>query len=174
MSNFNSPNRNSTILSTLEAAPRGWCKLDSSASTPRTISRYLKLHASLPKRPTTPPTFYQIPNENFGVQYGAGNGSGLLGYEDVTIGGIKVKNQTFGIVNKSTNPGDGRDCGLIGLANPNLTSAHLGQSTPNNTFIFNRIISIFRGPCTNISFLTRRNLPLQHRFRANTVLKKLI
>jgi hypothetical protein len=83
--------------------------------------------------------FHPIPNETFGVQYGAGIGSGLIGFEDVTIGGIKVVNQTVGIVNKSTNPGDGQDSGLLGLAYPGLTSAHLGATVPpNDTFIYNR------------------------------------
>jgi len=84
-------------------------------------------------------TFQPIPNEIFGVQYGTGIGSGLVGFEDVTIGGLEVKNQTIGIVNKSTNPGDGQDSGLIGLAYPGLTSAHPGTIVPpNDTFIYNR------------------------------------
>ena len=86
------------------------------------------------------PTFHEIPDENFGVTYGAGSDSGLLGYEDVTIGGIQVKNQTVGIVNKSTDVGDGESSGTFGMAYPGFTSAHPGQSIPNDTFRFDKII----------------------------------
>lgn len=38
-------------------------------------------------------TFEETKNETFGAQYGAGRASGLLGYENVTIGGIHVPRQ---------------------------------------------------------------------------------
>jgi hypothetical protein len=84
-------------------------------------------------------SFKQIPNQNFGVHYGVGIASGIVGYEDVSIAGKTVRGQEVGIVNKATNPGDGRDSGLLGLAYPALTSAHPGTNTSNSTFLLDRV-----------------------------------
>jgi hypothetical protein len=47
-------------------------------------------------------TYSEIPNEFFGVQYGAGIASGVLAHEMVTIAGITVENATVAIANMST------------------------------------------------------------------------
>jgi hypothetical protein len=85
------------------------------------------------------PTFKQIPDQNFGVQYGVGVCVGIVGYEDVTLAGLTVKGQEVGLVTSSTNPGDGLDSGLLGLAYPALTSAHPGTNTSNTSLIFDRV-----------------------------------
>lgn len=85
------------------------------------------------------PTFSKIPDQNFGVFYGAGIAAGILANETVTLAGITVQNQKVGIVNSATNQGDGLNSGLIGLAYPALTSAHPGESIDNTTFLYNRI-----------------------------------
>lgn len=85
------------------------------------------------------PSFKQIPNQNLGVHYGVGIVSGIVGYEDITIAGKTVKGTEVGIVNKATNPGDGRDSGLLGLAYSALTSAHSGTNTSNTSFLLDRV-----------------------------------
>jgi hypothetical protein len=86
-------------------------------------------------------TFEQIPNQTFGVQYGVGIATGIVGYEKVTLGGITIQRQEVGIVNKATNPGDGMNCGLVGFGYPSLTSAHAGNTVANdsNSLLLNRI-----------------------------------
>lgn len=84
-------------------------------------------------------SYSPIPNEMFGVQYGAGIASGVMAQEDVTIGGITVKGTTIGVANSSTPMGDGVNSGLLGLAYPALTSAHPANVTDNTTYFFNRL-----------------------------------
>jgi hypothetical protein len=79
-------------------------------------------------------------NQTFGVKYGTGIAMGMVGYEDLTMGGIKVTNQTVGIVNSTNDNGDGLQSGLLGLAYPQLTSAHPGLNYPNDSLIINRDI----------------------------------
>lgn len=85
-------------------------------------------------------TFRPIKNQTFGVQYGTGIAMGIMGYEDLTIGGIAVTNQTVGIVTSIDDLGDGLQSGLLGLAYPSLTSAHPGTNYPNDSLITDRII----------------------------------
>ncbi|OQV07519.1 hypothetical protein CLAIMM_11942 [Cladophialophora immunda] len=84
-------------------------------------------------------TYSEIPDEIFGVQYGAGIASGVLAHEDVTLAGIKVKNAIIGVANSSTPMGDGVNSGLLGLAYPALTSGHPANVTDNTTYFYNRI-----------------------------------
>jgi len=63
-----------------------------------------------------------------------------MGYEDITLGNITVKQQEVGIADRIALPGNGVDSGLIGLGYPALTSAHPGTDTPNATFYFNRAV----------------------------------
>ncbi|CAJ0542541.1 Ff.00g001300.m01.CDS01 [Fusarium sp. VM40] len=79
-------------------------------------------------------------NQTFGVKYGTGIAMGMVGYEDLTMGGIKVANQTVGIVNSTNDIGDGLRSGLLGLAYPQLTSAHPGLNYPNDSLIIDRDI----------------------------------
>lgn len=85
------------------------------------------------------PTFEQIADENFGVQYGTGIATGITGYEDITLGGITVKRQQVGVVNTAINPGDGIDSGIIGFGYPALTSAHPGSMVSNDSQLLDRI-----------------------------------
>lgn len=86
-------------------------------------------------------TFEPIPNQTFGVQYGVGIAIGMLGYEEVTLGGITIQQQEVGIVNKATNPGDGMNSGIVGFGYPALTSAHAGTTVGNDStsLLLNRI-----------------------------------
>ncbi|KIW95847.1 uncharacterized protein Z519_02911 [Cladophialophora bantiana CBS 173.52] len=84
-------------------------------------------------------TYSEIPNEIFGVQYGAGIASGILAHEDITLAGITVKNSIIGVANSSTPMGDGVNSGLLGLAYPALTSGHPANVTDNTTYFYNRL-----------------------------------
>ncbi|KAF2232966.1 acid protease [Viridothelium virens] len=88
----------------------------------------------------------QIANENFNISYGDGETlTGVLGYEDVTIAGIKVTNQEVALVNYAFWEGDGISSGLIGLAYPALTSAYAGDNpaadVPGDTVEYNSIFT---------------------------------
>jgi hypothetical protein len=87
-------------------------------------------------------TFEPITGEFFGEQLGNGRVSGVLGREDVTIGGAIVKGQIVGIANVTSNPGDGVYSGIFGLAYPVWTSAHPGSITnqSNNTYDYDRAV----------------------------------
>jgi hypothetical protein len=87
-------------------------------------------------------TFQQILNQTFGVKYGAGISSGIVGYEKVTFGGLTLNSQEIGVADKLTDPGDGNDSGVLGLGYPALTSAHPGTNYSNASLSFfeNRII----------------------------------
>ena len=56
---------------------------------------------------TPSPTLHEVPEMYFGEELGTGSVSRLLGLEDVTLGGLKVTDQHIGIVNTSSNFGDG-------------------------------------------------------------------
>ncbi|KAJ5655787.1 hypothetical protein N7507_007737 [Penicillium longicatenatum] len=85
-------------------------------------------------------TYHRVPNEIFGVEYGAGIASGLMAYEQVSIGGISVEAQKVGIANDSNPMGDGVNSGLLGLAYPSLTSAHRANQTSNSTYWRDRLV----------------------------------
>ncbi|KAF4997962.1 hypothetical protein FGRMN_3482 [Fusarium graminum] len=87
-----------------------------------------------------PSTLQVEKNKTFGVKYGTGIAIGLVAYENLTMGGITVANQTVGIVNSTNDIGDGLQSGLLGLAYPQLTSAHPGTNFPNDSLITNRSI----------------------------------
>ncbi|KAL8670808.1 MAG: hypothetical protein Q9168_004669 [Polycauliona sp. 1 TL-2023] len=74
------------------------------------------------------PTFKQIQGQSFEIAYADGTFvTGIVGTEDVTLGGITVKNQEVGIVNHADWNGDNSTSGLIGLAFPSLTGAYRGN-----------------------------------------------
>jgi hypothetical protein len=83
--------------------------------------------------PSTSSSFSQLKNETFGATYGAGIALGIVGAEDVMLGGITVRGQTIGIADRVTIPGDGINSGILGLGYPFLTSAHPGTSVANDT-----------------------------------------
>ncbi|KAJ3803971.1 aspartic peptidase domain-containing protein [Lentinula aff. lateritia] len=66
-------------------------------------------------------TFTVDPGTNFNIEYANGEFlSGTVGFEMVTVGGLAVKQQEIGVVNKAAWDGDGFNSGLIGFASPNL------------------------------------------------------
>ncbi|KAJ0416864.1 aspartic peptidase domain-containing protein [Aspergillus carlsbadensis] len=67
-------------------------------------------------------TFQRISNESFQVIYGAGIARGLMGLEDIELGGVTVTEQRFGLVNWST-PMNLGSSGVLGLAYPVITNA---------------------------------------------------
>jgi hypothetical protein len=71
--------------------------------------------------PFTPgSSFTKIADENFNITYGDGEfATGDVGYEDVTLAGIKVR-QEVALVNYAAWEGDGTTSGLTGLAYPAL------------------------------------------------------
>lgn len=81
-----------------------------------------------------------VKNQTFGVQYGTGIALGKVGFEDITIGGITVPKQKIGIVDRSTDKGDGINSGILGLGYPPLTSAHYGNTLDNSTLLLNRAV----------------------------------
>ncbi|KAL4926181.1 pepsin-like aspartic protease [Aspergillus undulatus] len=83
--------------------------------------------------------YQEIPNQIFGIEYGAGIASGVMAYEEVTIAGITVPKQQVAIADKSTPMGDGVSSGLIGLGYPALTSAHPSNITDNSTYWYHRL-----------------------------------
>jgi aspergillopepsin I len=65
-------------------------------------------------------TFVQTPDENFNITYeDAEYLNGIIGTEDVTFAGLKLK-QTVAIIDYAAWVGDGVSSGLIGLAYPDL------------------------------------------------------
>ncbi|KEY74838.1 hypothetical protein S7711_06522 [Stachybotrys chartarum IBT 7711] len=89
-----------------------------------------------------PASLRYIDDQWFGVQYGTGIALGRMGIENVTLGGITVPEQIVGIVDRTTDKGDGINSGVLGLGFPTLTSAHPGSEFENNTLslITNRVI----------------------------------
>ncbi|KAL4787005.1 aspartic peptidase domain-containing protein [Aspergillus varians] len=68
-------------------------------------------------------TFERISNESFQAIYGAGIARGIMGLEDIALGGVTVPDQRFGLVNWSTPMNLGAS-GVLGLAYPLMTSAY--------------------------------------------------
>ncbi|KAJ6143363.1 hypothetical protein N7471_002816 [Penicillium samsonianum] len=84
--------------------------------------------------------YHRVPNEMFGVEYGAGLASGLMANEQVSMGGVSVNAQKIGISNESNPMGDGVNSGLLGLGYPALTSAHPANHTSNSTYWRDRLV----------------------------------
>ncbi|KAF8824325.1 hypothetical protein HHX47_DHR8000185 [Lentinula edodes] len=84
---------------------------------------------------------------NFNIEYADGEFlSGTVGFETVTVGGLAVKQQEIGVVNKAAWDGDGFNSGLIGFASPNLTFVFNGTNPddddtqiPYNTFFYSAV-----------------------------------
>ncbi|TID26435.1 aspartic peptidase domain-containing protein [Venturia nashicola] len=76
------------------------------------------------------PSFKQVPDQHFNITYGDGEFlTGVIGNEDVTLAGIKVRNQTVAVVDYGAWTGDTKSSGLIGLAYPFATRAYTGNIT---------------------------------------------
>ena len=54
--------------------------------------------------------------------------TGGVGFDSVTIGGLTVTQQEFGVVTKAAWNGDGVTSGLVGFAFPGLTSVFNGSN----------------------------------------------
>ncbi|KAL3472506.1 aspartic peptidase domain-containing protein [Aspergillus californicus] len=76
-------------------------------------------------------TYNRITNETFQVQYAAGFARGVMATEDISLGGVEVTNQPFGLVDWSTTMGLGAS-GVLGLAYPIITSAYELNGTLDN------------------------------------------
>jgi hypothetical protein len=65
-------------------------------------------------------TFTQIPNQNLNLTYADLEYiTGIMGHEDVTLGGIKVR-QEVALINNAAWDGDGVTSGLTGFAYPSM------------------------------------------------------
>lgn len=92
-------------------------------------------------------TFTVDPGTNFNIEYADGEFlSGTVGFETVTVGGLAVKQQEIGVVNKAAWDGDGFNSGLIGFASPNLTFVFNGTNPddddtqiPYNPFFYSAV-----------------------------------
>ncbi|KPM43147.1 hypothetical protein AK830_g3378 [Neonectria ditissima] len=87
-----------------------------------------------------PASMEYVSNRTFGVQYGTGIALGKVGYENVTLGGITVPKQKVGVVDRSTDKGDGLNSGILGLGYPPLTSAHHGTKLANDSLLLDRAV----------------------------------
>ncbi|KAE8327264.1 aspartic peptidase domain-containing protein [Aspergillus sergii] len=93
-----------------------------------------------PETYTRSSSYEQVPNEVFGIEYGAGRASGVMAYEDITIAGVSVRAK-LAIADVSEPMGrEGISHGVMGLGYPSITSAHPGTSVPNNTYFYNRAV----------------------------------
>ncbi|KAJ0108749.1 acid protease [Diaporthe amygdali] len=87
-----------------------------------------------------PNTTEYVANQTFGVQYGTGIALGKVAYTNVTLNGIKIEHQKIGLVDRSSDMGDGIGSGVLGLGFPSLTSAHPGSELDNSTLLLNRAV----------------------------------
>ncbi|EHK22952.1 uncharacterized protein TRIVIDRAFT_78763 [Trichoderma virens Gv29-8] len=93
-------------------------------------------------QPTSSSTFKKLPNQAWQISYGDGSSaSGDCGSDNVTIGGLTIKNQTVELASKLAQQfAQGTGDGLLGLAWPAInTVATNGKSTPANTPVANMI-----------------------------------
>jgi hypothetical protein len=74
-----------------------------------------------------PPTFKPLEDQHFNISYIDSEFlNGPMGRENITLGGITVENQEFGLINVAAWAGDGLSSGLTGLAFPSVTRAYPG------------------------------------------------
>ena len=85
-------------------------------------------------------TFKPIPDQNFQVTYTNGETlRGTFGTEEVTVAGIRVREQQIALVNNAAWYGDTVTSGLLGLAFPAATKAFAGNDFRNNSIATQRI-----------------------------------
>ncbi|KAJ7623708.1 acid protease [Roridomyces roridus] len=74
---------------------------------------------------TASKTFEKFPDVSFNISYGDGEFlSGPVGFDTVSVGGLKVTQQELGTPDLAAWNGDGVNSGLLGLAYPDLTSVY--------------------------------------------------
>ncbi|KAJ7217682.1 aspartic peptidase domain-containing protein [Mycena pura] len=85
--------------------------------------------------PSSSKSFQSVPDVNFKILYGGGEFvTGTAGKDTVTIAGMTVPGQEFGVVDRATWFGDGINSGTFGLAYPLLTSVYPGTDSSNDFF----------------------------------------
>lgn len=92
--------------------------------------------------PSQSSTFKKLPNETWEIEYGDGStASGSCGSDNVTVGGLTIKNQTVELAEQvSQQFAQGKADGLLGLAYPKLnTVKDDGQPDPAQTPVANMI-----------------------------------
>ena len=78
---------------------------------------------------TASSTWKAYPDRSMNLSYADGETlNGLMGYESVTMGGLTVPVQEFGMVNYAAWYGDGVSSGLFGFAFKSLTSMYVGEN----------------------------------------------
>ncbi|KAI9028887.1 aspartic peptidase domain-containing protein [Phycomyces nitens] len=87
-------------------------------------------------------------DERFGIQYGIGSVNGTYATDTVTVAGVSIKNQQFGLAKTTEEilalPADGNTSsvygnGILGMGYPALTAATTENETPYNPFVFNLV-----------------------------------
>jgi hypothetical protein len=74
-------------------------------------------------------TFRPFPNMNFNISFADLEFlTGEVGFDTITVGGLTVTHQEFGVITKAAWNGDGVTTGLMGLAFPGLTSVFNGSN----------------------------------------------
>lgn len=82
-------------------------------------------------------TYSPIADQNFNVSYADGEYlTGGVAFETVTMAGITVQRQQFGIVDRAAWLGDGGSSGLVGFAYRSLTSAYAGTSGRGRSILY--------------------------------------
>ncbi|KAJ9143359.1 Aspartic-type endopeptidase-like protein [Pleurostoma richardsiae] len=85
-----------------------------------------------------------VPHEHFYIQYGDGEVVyGPLGYVDVTVAGITVRNQTVALANQTYWYGDNVTSGVVGLAYPSLTNAYWGDGDEHSPYLQDTYLPLF-------------------------------
>lgn len=86
-----------------------------------------------------------VAGEHLYVAYGDGETvQGPLGYVDVTVGGVRVRNQTVGLAGEAMWRGNNVSSGVLGLAYPALTNAfdgHEGHEDPYYAMQYSPVFS---------------------------------
>lgn len=76
-----------------------------------------------------------------------------MGFESISVGGVKVRKQEFGLVNEAGWPGDNVTGGVFGLGFPDITSVYTDRVSnttqePYNPFFFNAVKDkLVSNPC---------------------------
>ncbi|KAL7784306.1 aspartic peptidase domain-containing protein [Trichoderma ceciliae] len=92
--------------------------------------------------PTSSSTFKKLTDQTWKISYGDGSSaSGDCGSDNVTVGGLTIKNQTVELASKLAQQfAQGTGDGLLGLAWPQINTVMTnGKSTPANTPVANMI-----------------------------------
>ncbi|EIN11159.1 acid protease [Punctularia strigosozonata HHB-11173 SS5] len=92
--------------------------------------------------PSQSPTFVPLVGKNLNITYGDGTFAvGPVGTDTMTVGGLTVTAQEFGVPNMTAWEGEGIEGGLLGLAYPALTTVHNESDptldSPTNLALYN-------------------------------------